>query len=180
MIWSFFKGNQAPDPIQALAQQARAQGTEAAQAWRAMKSIGLDINPKMDKSQFCINATVAIVTAIAKNAKQLPIKKKSDKRFIAGLFAFVVADCLSYRIGERFEFISSIAAINLMSDLFDPDKAAEDVHAVADLYNELARSGATIELIGQTFTNWLVAPDAENHARLVGVYVMLVEKMDSK
>ena len=92
MIWPFGKSNKAPDPFEASAQRARAQGTEVARTWRAMKSIGLDINPKMAKSQFCIDATVAIVTAIAKDAKQFPIEEESEKRFIAGLFAFVVAD----------------------------------------------------------------------------------------
>lgn len=133
---------------------------------RALESKGIEFASQLDNSQYSIRASAAIVRLIAKETG-VAVKKGDydDDNFVAGIFAFVVSNHISFMLGTQFEIVSSIVVIDLLGQ-----EAASDVDDLADSYNRMTLEGHVIEAIGQNVAKWISTPTDEQFAKLVELY----------
>jgi hypothetical protein len=160
--------------------RAAAEGGERARVVRALATVDVQIDPTFDDQRFCTRAVMAVVQDLAKRAGQSPIWLDDDHRFTAGIFAFTLANAVSFRLGASFEQVASAAALMLTAvEDGDPAEDAKGVDEIADVYNDLTTKGRVVEAIGKTFTAWLAEPSVDNYAKLVGLYQLLGESVAS-
>lgn len=172
MIWPFSKSKHA-EQFAVSVVKAAAQGAERARVVRALATVGLQLDTKLDDEQFCVKAVIAIVRELAQASRQTPIWIDDDHRFTAGIFAFTLSNSLSYRLGSLFETVSTQAALILTSVGTGDDDDFRDVDDLASVYNDLTTKGRIVEAIGTTFSRWLVTPTRDNYSSLAKLYSTL-------
>jgi hypothetical protein len=138
---------------------------------RALESKAVQIPPALDNAEYSIRASVAIVRLIAKDANiQIGKSSDDDDGFVAGIFAFVVSNHITYIMAAPFEMVSSIVVIDLFGQ-----QAANEVRTLANSYNRMAQEGRTIEAIGQNVAKWISTPTDERFDNLVALYKLCRE-----
>ncbi len=85
-------------------------------------------------------------------------------------FCLVTSDQVTHRMGETFEFISSVVLI----DLFGEDYASE-ITSLTDSYNSMCKNGNVVKAIGHTIAKWIASPTEEHFSKLVGLYKLCKE-----
>lgn len=138
---------------------------------RALGSRAAQIPSGLDNSQYSIRASASIVRLIAKEAN-IPIGNGSDEDddFVAGIFAFVVSNHITYIMDAPFEIVSCIVVVDLLGK-----QAASEVRTLANSYNRMAQEGRVIEAIGQNVAKWISTPTDERFDKLVGLYKLCRE-----
>lgn len=146
----------------------------------ALATIGIDTASEDDKTQLCITATRAIVTAIMLRAGVRPREADDDGRFVGGIFAFVASDYITRLVGAEFEMVSSIAVIAMF---FDPDTAldgAQLVQEVGSAFNKMVhRDGSKdLQAIGQSIAGWINDPTDARLASLAELFKVCREHIE--
>jgi len=146
--------------------RAAAEGDSRAKVNRALGSKGIQLTPEKNNHQYSIQASAAIVRLIAKKAG-VPIGANGDDddNFVAGIFAFVVSNHVSYIIGAQFEMVSSIVVIDLLGQ-----DAASKVNDLAASYNRMSQEGRVVEAIGHNIAKWITAPTDDQFSKLAALY----------
>jgi hypothetical protein len=177
IMFGFFKKKREQDRQFAIdMMRAAAEGAERSRVTRAIATVGLKVDRSFEDEKFRARSVVALVRDVAKEAGQSPIWIDDEKRFTAGIFAFTLANALSYRLGVSFEKTAHTAAYILTAVDEDNDEGETDgqfVDQVGDIYNHLTLKGHIVKAIGEAFIEWLVEPTAKNYAVLAGVYGLL-------
>ena len=181
-MFDWFRRKQPDEKLLASLMKAAAEGAERARAVRALATINIQIDPTFDDQKFCVRSVVSIVRNLAKAAELTPVWLDDDQRFVAGTFAFVLSNALSYRLGTSFESAASTSAFILISigddDYIEDD--SRDVDDIASAYNDLSTKGRIVEAIGTTFSRWLVTPTQENYSSLTELYKFLGQNVGSR
>ena len=178
MIWPFNK-NTSAEQLAISMIKAAAEGAERARLTRALATVSIQLDTKLDDKDFCVKAIVAIIRDLAKAAKQTPIWIDDDRRFTAGIFSFTLANAVSFRLGAIFEIVANRASWILISSDND-EETVRDIDDLVSAYNDLTKQGRVPEAIDNTFSNWLFAPTRDNYTSLVGLYSMLSENVGFK
>lgn len=151
--------------------RAAAEGDSRAKINRALGSEGVQLTPKEDNHQYSIHASATIVRLIAKEAGvPIGVNGNEDDNFVAGIFAFVVSNHVSYMIGAQFEMVSSIVIIDLLGQ-----DAASQVNDLAESYNRMSQEGRVVEAIGQNIAKWITDPTDEQFSKLAALYKLCRE-----
>lgn len=166
MVFGLFKKRKSNFPELTDLISAAAEGESRATVNRALGSKGVQLAPEDDNSPYSIQASANIVRLIAREAGiPIGIDGNDDDNFVAGIFAFVVSNHISYMIGAPFEIVSSIVVMDLLGQ-----DAASEVNDLADSYNRMSQEGPIIEAIGQNVAKWVSAPTDEQFSKIVDLY----------
>jgi hypothetical protein len=137
----------------------------------ALGSRAAQIPSGLDDSQYSIRASAAVVRLIAKEADILiGNDSEEDDDFVAGIFAFVVSNHITYLLGAPFEIVATIVVIDLLGQ-----QAASEVPTLMNSFNRMAQEGRVIEAIGQNVAKWISTPTDERFDKLVALYKLCRE-----
>ena len=137
---------------------------------RALGSRAAQIPSGLDNSQYSIRASAAIVRVVAEAADISIENGNEGDDFVAGIWAFVVSDHITYIVGTSFEVVAPIVAIDLLGL-----EAASDVPTLINSFNRMAQEGRVTEAIGQNVAKWISTPTDERFDKLVGLYKLCRE-----
>jgi hypothetical protein len=149
--------------------RASAEGGRRAKVKEALGTRGLTVT-QSDDTLYCVHAVAGIVFDIAKSAGISTDFEDPDERFVAGIFAFVTANHVSLIYSATFEFVSSIAFL----ELFGKDRA-EEVSSIGDSYNRMSSEGRVIEAIGNCFAKWIGEPTDNRFEDLVKLFRLCLD-----
>ncbi|MEF2072266.1 hypothetical protein [Consotaella aegiceratis] len=100
-----------------------------------------------------------------------------DAQFVAGLFAFVACNHVSYKTGDPFEESTVIAILEIVTPELE---RAADLHSeVVKTYNGLGENQPKLmQAIGQTTARWFSEPSDENLRSLADLFEVCVKNLD--
>jgi hypothetical protein len=160
-------------PLSPLAEGQIAVGaTNVGKIRRALGTARVRLSDDPDKSQFCIEASAAVVRLIA-NALDVSLWDLAGREQVAfGVLGFLVSDLISQMISSpldkeedkvMFEGVSALTALDLSglesSDADFAKQAGDHINKVSDEYNRLvATSGRPLKELGDGIRGWIDDP----------------------
>ncbi|MCP5361667.1 MAG: hypothetical protein H6908_03360 [Hyphomicrobiales bacterium] len=177
-MFGFFKGTKQKDlEFFKEMMSAAAEGEQRAKINSAIGSLGIQLEPENDNSQYCIKVSSALVKKIMMSHGTTIKSAENDDILTAGLFLFVVSNHITRVVGAPFEEVSSIAVLDLFYDISSPQEIAEYVNPIANLYNDASTNSKIPLAIGQNLVKWIEEPIHENYTRLVELYKLCRENL---
>ncbi len=149
--------------------QAAAVGSRRTKVKEALATKSVKIENE-DDVLHCVHSVAAIVRLVSKQAGLNAPFDDSDVRFVVGLFAFVASDHVSRMYSVEFEFVSSIACLELLGT-----ERANEIRDLGDSYNQMSAEGKVVEAIGTTLAKWINGPTDENLFALARLFRLCLE-----
>ncbi len=149
--------------------QASVVGSRRSKVKEALATKSIKIGNE-DDVLHCAHSVAAIVRIVSKQAGLNEPFDNNDVRFVAGLFAFVASNHLSRMYSVEFEFVSSIACL----ELFGTERA-DEIGSLGRSYNQMSAEGKVVEAIGSTLARWIDRPTDENLVSMAKLFTLCLE-----
>ena len=145
---------------------------------QALRLVGIVPDGAKNNNDYCVDAAVKLVKAIAERVGVRPSSYTEMDAYIAGMYAFGFTNFLTFTIGGDFEYAAPIAAISVVKIpigiLADPSesgrRAGEFASKLIDAFNNREAS-STFQAIAQNLDALVRNPHGKAFERLVELFV---------